>query len=191
MFHCDRGKTKSTSSSTDLACTVGLDWRLTKSHMLCDSDVPRFQRTLLKILYRNYLIRKQLIKSEKYSIFGKHIQKFYNHSAYRPKFRIFSYNSFVRSFMCIKDVFSKNLCTSVPGQLGNLATWQHGNLANWQIGNFWQLSATFSLDGLMPRRSHLRLGDHIYPQAITSCPGHALCLTWQVKCTCNGDHIRA
>ena len=133
MFHCDRGETKSTSSSTDLACTVGLDWRLTKSHMLCDSDVPRFQRTLLKILYRNYLIRKQLIKSEKYSIFGKHIQKFYNHSAYRPKFRIFSYNSFVRSFMCIKDVFSKNLCTSVPGQLGNLATWQLGKLANWQL----------------------------------------------------------
>ena len=48
-----------------------------------------------------------------------------------------------------------------------------------------------SLDGLTPRRSHVRRGDHMYPRAITSCPGHALCLTWQVKCTCSGDHIRA
>ena len=53
------------------------------------------------------------------------------------------------------------------------------------------LGPNFSLDGLMPRRSHLRRGDHIYPRAITSCPGHALCLTWQIKCTCSGDHIRA
>ena len=50
---------------------------------------------------------------------------------------------------------------------------------------------TFSLDGLTPRRSHVRRGDHMYPRAITSCPGHNLCLTWQVKCTCSGDHIRA
>ena len=49
----------------------------------------------------------------------------------------------------------------------------------------------FSLDGKTPGRSHLRRGDHIYPRAITSCPGHALCLTWQVKCTCPGDHILA
>ena len=49
----------------------------------------------------------------------------------------------------------------------------------------------FTLDGLTPRRSHVRRGDHMYPRAITSCPGHALCLTWQVKCTCSGDHIRA
>ena len=48
-----------------------------------------------------------------------------------------------------------------------------------------------SLDGLTPRRSHVRRGNHIYPRAITSCPGHALCLTWQFKCTCSGDHIRA
>ena len=38
----------------------------------------------------------------------------------------------------------------------------------------------YSLGGLTHRRSHLRRGDHIYPRAITSCPGHALCLTWQV-----------
>ena len=49
----------------------------------------------------------------------------------------------------------------------------------------------FSLDGLTPRRSHVRRGDHMYPRAITSCPGHALCLTCRVKCTCSGDHIRA
>ena len=48
-----------------------------------------------------------------------------------------------------------------------------------------------SLDGKTPGRSHLRRGDHIYPRAITSCPGHALCLTRQVKCTRPGDHIHA
>ena len=49
----------------------------------------------------------------------------------------------------------------------------------------------YSLEGKTPGRSHLRRGDHIYPRAITSCPGHALCLTWQVKCTRPGDHIHA
>ena len=49
----------------------------------------------------------------------------------------------------------------------------------------------YSLNGLTPRRSHVRRGDHMYPRAITSCPGHALCLTCWVKCTCSGDHIRA
>ena len=53
------------------------------------------------------------------------------------------------------------------------------------------LLINFSLDGKTPGRSHLRRGDHIYPRAITSCPGHALCLTWQVKCIRPGDHIRA
>ena len=40
-----------------------------------------------------------------------------------------------------------------------------------------------SLDGKTPGRSHFRQGNHIYPRAITSCPGLALCRTWQVKCT--------
>ena len=72
-------------------------------------------------------------------------------------------------------------------------SWVSGWVGRWLGGRVvgWASKSNFSLDGKTPGRSHLRRGDHIYPRAITSCPGHALCLTRQVKCTCPGDHIHA
>ena len=48
----------------------------------------------------------------------------------------------------------------------------------------------FSLDGKTPGRSHLRRGDHIYPQAITSCPGQAQCMPW-ARCDRPGVNVIA
>ena len=38
LVTCDRGKTKSTPSPTDLDCTVRLDWSLTKKSMRIPSE---------------------------------------------------------------------------------------------------------------------------------------------------------
>ena len=46
-----------------------------------------------------------------------------------------SLRSFVCSFVCTKDVFSKNPYTFASWQLGNLETWQPGNSETWQFGN--------------------------------------------------------
>ena len=46
-----------------------------------------------------------------------------------------SLRSYACTFVCIKDVFSKNICTIAPLHLGNLATWNLGNLATFLRGN--------------------------------------------------------